>query len=115
MRNLALNYHALVAVWWEGSRQGVTDLLPTVTDACHGQFTVKNVGTVPTPGTTARVTEQAGTQKIDVPPLLPGKPVTLGPPHVLECEGPVTVTIDPDHSIPNERADNNTVTVSCIC
>ena len=47
--------------------------------------------------------------------LKPGESVDLQPPNVLECEGNVTVVVDPDHSIPNERADNNTVTAACIC
>jgi hypothetical protein len=115
VRNLALNYHALVAVWWEGPTQGVTDLVPTLTDACHGGFTVQNAGTVPTPATTATVTGAAGIHVVAVPPLAPGDSIKLKPPNVLECEGTVTVTVDPNHSIPSERFFNNTVTGSCIC
>jgi hypothetical protein len=115
VRNLELSYHALVSVWWEGPSRPRPDLVPTLTDACHAKFTVKNAGSVATPATTATVTGAAGVKTVAVPALNPGKSVDLEVSRVLECEGDVTVVVDPDHSIPNEKFDNNTVTVACIC
>jgi CARDB len=115
VRNLELNYHALVSVWWEGRSTARPDLVPTLTDACHAKFTVRNAGSAATPATTATVTGAAGATVVAVPALKPGQSVDLGPPNVLECEGDVTVVVDPDHSIPDERFDNNTVKAACIC